>query len=133
MISIVPRYGRSRVTHFLKGVVTGREWLKLGFITNGFNRICGPSEDRLGREVIGGGAADGMTGVGEDTGIGGTGVWLCMGDWYISCGEDIRNGLSGVGGTEDIGDIGVAIPKAGSAIKLGMDIKCGLTSKERAP
>lgn len=86
-------------------------------MTNGFKRICGPSEDRLGREVIGGGAADGMTGVEEETGMEGTG------DWYISCGEDTRNGLAGLGGTEDIGDMGPAIPKAGSAIRLGMDIK----------
>lgn len=102
-------------------------------MTNGFNRICGPSEDRLGREVIGGGAADGMTGVGEETGIDGTGAWLCIGDWYISWGDDIRNGLAGVGGTEDMGEMGVAMPKAGSAIRFGMDIKCELTSKERAP
>lgn len=92
-------------------------------MTNGFKRICGPSEDRLGREVIGGGAADGMTGGGEETGKEGTGAWLCMGDWYISCGGDTRNGLAGLGGTEDIGDMGPAMPKAGSAIRLGMDIK----------
>lgn len=102
-------------------------------MTSGFKRICGPSEDRLGKEVIGGGAADGMAGVGEETGIGGTWVWPCIGDWYISCGADIRNGLAGVGGTEDIGDMEVAIPNVGSVIKFGMDIKCELTSKERAP
>lgn len=49
-------------THFLKGVVTGRERLKFGFITRGLSRICGPSDDRLGSEVIGGGAEDETTG-----------------------------------------------------------------------
>jgi hypothetical protein len=32
-------------TYFLNGVVTGSEWLKFGFITKGFSRICGPSDD----------------------------------------------------------------------------------------
>lgn len=105
-------------THFLKGVVTGSEWLKFGFITSGFNRICGPPDDRLGRVVIGGGATDGITGGGEETGIEGIGVWLCgwlgtwlcIGDWYISWGGDIRKGLAGVGETDEMGDIGAPMP-----------------------
>jgi hypothetical protein len=60
-------------THFLKGVVMGNERLRLGFMTNGFKRICGPSDDRLGREVIGGG--------GEEIGmVDGTGAWLGTGE-----------------------------------------------------
>lgn len=74
-----------------------------------------------------------MTGVGDDTGIDGRGAWLCIGDWYISRGDDIGNGVVGVGETEDIGDMGAAMPKAESAIRLGIDIKCELTSKGRAP
>lgn len=108
--------------------------MRLGFITKGFKRICGPSDVRLGSVVIGGGAADGMAGGGDETGIGGTGAWLCMGDWYISCGGETRYGLAGVGDeTEGIGDMGAPIPKPGSAIRLGIDIKCELTSNERAP
>lgn len=103
-------------------------------MTNGFKRIWGPSDDRLGREVIGGGAADGMAGVGEETGMDGIGVWDCMGDWYISWVGDSRYGLTGVGETEGIGDMGAPpIANAGSAIKFGIDIKWELTSKERAP
>lgn len=83
--------------------------------------------------VIGGGGADCMTGGGDETGIGGIGAWLCMGDWYISCGGDTPKGLVGAGETEGIGDIGSPIPKPGSAIKLGIDIRCELTSNERAP
>lgn len=74
-------------THFLKGVVTGNERLRFGFMTKGFRRICGPSDDRLGSEVIGGGAEDGgaICGGGE-TGIGGMGAaWVGIGDWYMSC------------------------------------------------
>lgn len=74
-----------------------------------------------------------MIGGGDETGIGEIGAWLCMGDWYISCGGDARNGLPGPGETEGIGDMGSPIPKPGSAIRLGMDIKCELTSNERAP
>lgn len=89
--------------------------------------------DRGGKEPIGsGGAARGMGGVGEAAVIEGTDARLCIGDWYISWGEDIGYGLAGVGGTEDIGDVD-PIAKAGSAIKPGMDIERGSTSKERAP
>jgi len=52
----------------LKGEVTGRERVRLFFITNGFSRICGPS-DLVGRLVMGGGA-EGITGAGEETGTG---------------------------------------------------------------
>lgn len=47
-------------THFLNGVVTGSEWLRFGFITNGFKRICGPSEDFVVGRLSGkfGGAGD---------------------------------------------------------------------------
>ena len=31
--------------YFLNGVVTGSEWLRFCFITSGFSRICGPSDD----------------------------------------------------------------------------------------
>lgn len=63
-------------THFLKGVVTGSERLKLGFITKGLSLICGPSDDRLGNVVIGGGAEEGggIGGGGEETGIDGIGA-----------------------------------------------------------
>lgn len=64
-------------TYFLNGVVTGREWLRLGFITSGFNRICGPSDERLGKELIGGGA-DIRGGGGDAIGTGGE---VCMGGW----------------------------------------------------
>jgi hypothetical protein len=120
-------------THFLKGVVTGSERLRFGFMTKGFRRICGPFEDRLGSEVIGGGAEDGgaICGGGE-TGIGGMGAWVGIGDWYMSCCGDMRNGLAGVGETEGIGDMGVPIPKDVSCIRLGMAIKLELTSNPRA-
>lgn len=57
-------------TYFLNGVVTGSEWLKLGFITSGFSLICGPSDDRLTTGRPGGGE-DGITGGGR----GGGGGW----------------------------------------------------------
>ena len=68
-------------THFLKGGVTGNDRLRFGFITNGFRRICGPSDVRLGHEVIGGGAEDGgaICGAGE-TGTDGMGAWVGIGD-----------------------------------------------------
>ena len=68
----------------MNGVVTGREWLRLGFITRGFNRICGPSDDRGGRELMGGGGADirGGAGGGDAIDMGGD---ACMGGgWYTS-------------------------------------------------
>lgn len=69
-------------TYFLKGVVTGSERLRFGFITRGFNRICGPSDDRLGSAVMGGGAEDGGGGGrGEETGSDELGTWDCIGDW----------------------------------------------------
>lgn len=43
--TIIKQYKIVYNTHFLNGVVTGSEWLKFGFITNGFSRICGPSDD----------------------------------------------------------------------------------------
>lgn len=57
-------------THFLKGVVTGSDRLRLDFITNGFNRICGPSDERGGNVVIGGGGGTEILGgvTGGDTG-----------------------------------------------------------------
>jgi hypothetical protein len=119
-------------THFLKGVVTGRERLRFGFITRGFNRICGPSDDRLGSEVMGGGAEDsGAGGILEGTGIGGIGTWLCIGDWYMSCCGDMRKGLAGVGETDGMGDIGAPIPKAESCIRLGMAIRLEFMSKPK--
>lgn len=120
-------------THFLKGVVTGNERLRFGFMTKGFRRICGPSDDRLGSEVIGGGAEDGGAICGGETGIGGMGAaWVGIGDWYMSCWGDMRNGLAGVGETEGIGDMGAPIPKDVSCIRLGMAIKLELTSNPRA-
>lgn len=72
-------------THFLKGVVTGREWLRFGFITNGFNLICGPSEARFGRLLIGGGGPANRGGAaagGDETGTGvGWGEVGMLGDW----------------------------------------------------
>lgn len=64
--------GGRRKSHFLNGVVTGSEWLRLGFMTRGFKRICGPSDERVGNEVIGGGGggADMEGGGGEATGAG---------------------------------------------------------------
>lgn len=51
-VSLIPQIGGKqemerveRKKYFLNGVVTGSEWLRLGFITNGFSRICGPSDD----------------------------------------------------------------------------------------
>jgi hypothetical protein len=46
--------------YFLNGVVTGSERLRLGFITNGFSRICGPSDDFVDAGLSGkvGGAGD---------------------------------------------------------------------------
>lgn len=119
-------------TYFLKGVVTGNERLRFGFITKGFRRICGPSDVRLGNEVIGGGADDGGGSCGGETGIDGMGAWVGIGDWYMSCCGDMRNGLAGVGETEGIGDMGAPIPKDVSCIKLGMAIKLELTSNPRA-
>lgn len=85
--------------------------------------------------VIGGRGADETIGVGEETGMDGTGAWLRIGgDWYMCCGEDIRYGLAGVGDVGDMGDMGeAAIPYAGSPIKLGINIKCGLASNGSAP
>lgn len=112
-------------TYFLKGVVTGRERLRLGFITNGFNRIWGPSDDRGGNEVMGGGGADTRGGVtGGDTGARG---WDGMGDWYTSCGDGTRYGL------EQGGAIGeTPIPYDGSIMRFGMVINCALRSNPSA-
>lgn len=119
--------------YFLNGVVTGNERLRFGFITKGFRRICGPSDNRLGNEVIGGGAEDGSESCGgAEMGIDGMGAWVGIGDWYMSCCEDMRNGLAGVGETEDIEDMGTPIPYDVSCIKLGMAIKLELTSNPRA-
>ena len=69
-----PLLTQERKTHFLKGVVTGREWLRFGFITNGFNLICGPSEVRFGRLLMGGGGPAIREGAavagGDETGTG---------------------------------------------------------------
>lgn len=54
-------------THFLNGVVTGSEWLKFGFITNGFSRICGPSD-----AFVVGGLSGRLGGTGDET-VDGTG------------------------------------------------------------
>lgn len=54
-------------TYFLNGVVTGSEWLKFGFITNGFSRICGPSDDFVVGRLSGR-----LGGTGDDT-VDGTG------------------------------------------------------------
>jgi hypothetical protein len=64
-------------SYFLNGVVTGSDRLRLGFMTNGFNRICGPSGDRGGNDVIGGGAEvlGGVTGGDATGGDAGTRGW----------------------------------------------------------
>jgi hypothetical protein len=120
-------------TYFLNGVVTGSERLRFGFMTRGFNRICGPSDDRLGSEVMGGGADDGGGGGGRggETGSDGMGTWVCIGDWYMSCCGDMRKGLAGVGDTDGMGDMGAPIPKAESCIRLGMAIKLEFMSNPR--
>ena len=64
--------------------MTGREWLRFGFITSGFNRICGPSEDRGGSELMGGGGADIRSGGGGGDAIDIGGGEACMGGWYTS-------------------------------------------------
>lgn len=80
-VSISNECGPESETYFLKGGVTGNDRLRFGFITNGFRRICGPSDVRLGNEVIGGGAEDGgaICGAGE-TGTDGMGAWVGIGD-----------------------------------------------------
>lgn len=47
-MSVVCTFGyRRKYSYFLNGVVTGSEWLKLGFMTRGLSLICGPSEGLL--------------------------------------------------------------------------------------
>lgn len=48
-------------TYFLNGVVTGSEWLRLGFMTRGLSLICGPSDDLFWMGL------SGKLGVGDDT------------------------------------------------------------------
>lgn len=113
-------------------MVTGSDRLRFGFITSGFSRICGPSEVRLGSEVMGGGAEDGAGGGGwGETGREEMGAWDCIGDWYISCWGDIRKGLGGAGETDGMGDMGAPMPKEESCIRLGMAIKLEFISNPR--
>lgn len=44
-INVMPSNNHAQETYFLKGVVTGSEWLRFGFITSGLSRIWGPSDD----------------------------------------------------------------------------------------
>ena len=61
--------------YFLKGVDTGSALFRLAFIANGFMRICGPSDDLVGKLVMGLGAAYCIAG-GDGAEIDGTGAWL---------------------------------------------------------